>query len=221
MDDIRQSRVRSFVRRQGRITLAQQRALQELWPKFGVCVGNAKLNPTTLFNRKAAITLEIGFGDGASLVQKALDEPYNNFLGIDVYQPGIGKLLLALEQHQINNVKVVEGDAQELLDYHINDATLNRTLILFPDPWPKKRHHKRRLVQTGFVELVASKLKPQGLLHIATDWQDYAKHIRSVMDQSSHFVPSKQSSVDRSPTKYERRGRRLGHDVWDFYYQKV
>ena len=214
-------RMRSFVRRQGRITPAQQRALQVLWPKFGVDVCDVSLNLDALFGRSASTTLEIGFGNGAALVKMALHEPQKNFLGIDVYQPGIGSLLLGLEKHHLDNVKVVQGDAYDLLSHHLADASLNRVLILFPDPWPKKRHHKRRLVQTAFIELIADTLKPQGILHIATDWQDYADHINATLEQSTCFTRSQQPDSIRQATKYERRGQNLGHHVWDFIYQKV
>lgn len=221
MKERARARIRSFVLRQGRITSAQQRALHELWPKFGVDGCDATLDIDSLFGRSATITLEIGFGNGDSLVQMALDEPHNNFLGIDVYQPGIGSLLLSLEQHQLNNVKVIQGDAHELLSHQFTDASFDRVLIFFPDPWPKKRHHKRRLIQTAFLALIANKLKPQGILHIATDWQAYAEHIGATLEQSNCFTHRQDTVSIRPQTKYERRGQSLGHEVWDFIYQKV
>ena len=221
MTEFTPARIRSFVRRQGRTTPAQQRALINLWPRFGVDPGDVVLDYDSLFGRSAPTTLEIGFGNGLSLAQMALAEPENNFLGIDVYRPGIGSLLLALEQHQIGNVKTLEGDACDLLNQNIDTTSLDRVLILFPDPWPKKRHHKRRLVQPAFVELIASKLKPQGILHIATDWQEYAEHIRVTLDQSGDLTESPQADNPRAQTKYERRGQNLGHEVWDFIYRKV
>ncbi len=217
--------MRSYVRREGRLTPAQRRALTKLWPKYGIELGDGPIDFQTLFGRDAPITLEIGFGDGTTLAQMAEHMSTCDFVGIEVHRPGIGRLLRTIEEKALSNVRVLEGDAVEVLRRHIPNASLDRVLLLFPDPWPKKRHHKRRIVQTGFVKLLAHKLKPGALLLMVTDWEDYAEHMVTIMQQSSAFKPLPPDAhplvtpQERPSTKFERRGLRLGHGIYDMVYQ--
>lgn len=219
-------RVRSFVRREGRLTPGQQRALHELWPKFGLAVEDP-LNLPEVFGRAAPLTLEIGFGNGTSLAEMAAQDPRGDFIGIDVHRPGVGRLLKELEQRAIDNVRVFCHDAVEVLERSIPDASLDRVLLFFPDPWPKKKHHKRRILQPALVALIARKLKAGGTFHMATDWQPYAQHMLEVMDASRSFVNCNAEGdyttrPDYRPvTRFERRGRGLGHGVWDLLYRRV
>ncbi|EDY87182.1 tRNA (guanine-N(7)-)-methyltransferase [gamma proteobacterium HTCC5015] len=221
----RHRRIRSFVLREGRMTPSQQRAMDELWPQFGLDPNQA-LDLEATFGRQAPATLEIGFGNGDSLAQMALAEPERDFIGIEVHGPGVGHLLLAIEKHQLTNVRVYRHDAVEVLERCIEDAGLDRLQLYFPDPWHKKRHHKRRIVQTPFADLVAQKLAPQGHWHIATDWQDYAEHCLEILEPHSQFknTASQPPFIERPEwrplTKFEQRGQRLGHGVWDLLYQR-
>jgi len=219
-------RIRSFVRREGRLTPGQHRALETLWPKYGLAVeGDNK--PAELFGRSAPVTLEIGFGNGASLADMAANEPDADFIGIEVHRPGVGSLLRKLEERGIDNVRVFCHDAVEILEHNIADGCLHRVLLLFPDPWPKKKHHKRRLVQPAFVALVARKLNADGHFHMATDWQPYAEHMLKVMEASQNFINCRGTGQysdrpDYRPvTKFEKRGQRLGHAVWDLVYRRT
>jgi len=218
--------IRSFVRREGRITRSQQRALDELWPRYGL-EASQHLDLDRLFGRRAARTLEIGFGNGASLAAMAEQEPDTDFIGIEVHRPGVGHLLLELERRGLENVRIICDDAVQVLKHCLPDATLDRVLLFFPDPWPKKRHHKRRIVQPAFIELLARKLKTGGTLHMATDWEDYAEHMLAVMEKAQgfrncagqgHFSPRPSY---RPVTKFERRGQRLGHGVWDLLFERM
>ena len=218
--------IRSFVRREGRITRSQQRALDELWPRYGL-EASQHLDLDRLFGRRAARTLEIGFGNGASLAAMAEQEPDTDFIGIEVHRPGVGHLLLELERRGLENVRIICDDAVQVLKHCLPDATLDRVLLFFPDPWPKKRHHKRRIVQPAFIELLARKLKTGGTLHMATDWEDYAEHMLAVMEKAQgfrncagqgHFSPRPSY---RPVTKFERRGQRLGHGVWDLLFERI
>ncbi len=209
-------RVRSFVRREGRITEAQRRALQTLWPRFGI-EEKGEIDLDRLFGRKGVTVLEIGFGGGEALLQMARDHPEWNFLGIEVYRPGIGKLLRALATERIGNVRLLIGDAAEILPQNFPDGVLDRIHLFFPDPWPKKRHHKRRLVQPPFVETVARKLKMGGLFHLATDWPDYAEQIEQVVEASGRFLSV--PPPPRPKTKYQLRAERLGHPIFDLAYR--
>jgi len=211
--------IRSFVRREGRMTLAQARALEELWPRFGIEPGDDLLDFSAAFGRRAPVVLEIGFGNGNALAALAAQHPQNNYLGIEVHRPGVGHLLRRLHDKSLANVRVLCVDAKEVLARNIPDASLAAVYLLFPDPWPKQRHHKRRLVQPEFIELVRRKLKPRGVLHLATDWQDYAEHMQAVLAASSGFAPAPTGM--RPATKYEARGRRLGHPVCDLVYARV
>ena len=218
--------MRSYVRREGRLTPAQRRALTTLWPKYGIELGDGPIDFQTLFGRDAPLTLEIGFGDGTALTQMAEHMSTCDFVGIEVHRPGIGRLLHAIEEKGLSNLRVLEGDAVEILRRHIPDASLDRVLLLFPDPWPKKRHHKRRIVQTGFVKLLAHKLKAGALLHMVTDCKDYAERIVLVVEASNTFEPLPTDAHrlailhTRPSTKFERRGLQLGHGIYDMVYQR-
>jgi tRNA (guanine-N7-)-methyltransferase len=219
--------IRSFVTRSGRITSAQERALEEFWPRYGVEIGTAPLDLDALFGRRARRVTEIGFGNGDNLLALAAARPADDFLGIEVHRPGVGRLLLQLEERALGNVRVVCRDAVEVLERHLDGPCLDEILILFPDPWPKKRHHKRRLIQPPFVTLLTERLRCGGALHLATDWEPYAvemlatlsaePRLRNVAAESG-FAPR---STDRSPTRFERRGERLGHQVWDLAFSRV
>lgn len=224
--DIAQRRIRSFVRREGRMTEAQQRALENLWPRYGIEFGRPQ-TPESLFDRSATVSLEIGFGNGASLASMAAAEPDGNFLGIEVHRPGVGQLLQTLDARQIQNVRVWCHDAVEVLGSQIEDQTLDRVLLFFPDPWPKRKHHKRRLVQVDFVTLLARKLKPGGLLHMATDWQDYAAQMLTTLEACALYTnqagPGHYAERPdyRPETRFEARGKRLGHGVRDLIFRRT
>jgi len=218
--------VRSFVVRTGRITAAQQRAWRELWPVHGVETGDRPLDLDQLFARSANRTLEIGFGNGESLAALAEAHPEQDFLGVEVHRPGIGHLLLTAEQRGLSNLRVVCRDAVEVLDRCLTDSSLDEVLLYFPDPWPKKRHHKRRIVQPGFVDLVARKLKPGGVFRLATDWQNYAEHMLEVLSAcallENEAPPGAYAErpASRPLTRFEQRGQRLGHEVWDLAFRR-
>ena len=218
--------IRSFVRREGRLTKGQQRALTDLWEKFGINNEPSLLDLKKIFGRNVPKVLEIGFGNGASLVQMAARHLEHDYLGIEVHRPGVGALLLMVEEQNLSNVRVICDDAVEVLKHRLEDASLDRVQLFFPDPWHKKRHHKRRIVQPDFVSLIAQKLKPGGLFHLATDWEDYAFHMVEVMKNSLDFTNTASDGdfvkrPDYRPlTKFEQRGQRLGHGVWDLIHQK-
>ena len=218
--------VRSYVRRQGRMTPGQQRAFAELMPRYGVALGNAPLDLPTLFGRSAPVTLEIGFGMGDALLEMAAAAPERDFLGVEVHRPGIGRLLAGLDEGSLTNVRVIAGDAVQVLERMLGDGVLDRVLLLFPDPWPKKRHHKRRLLQAAFVELAARRLAAGGLFHAATDWAPYAEQMREVLEACPQFEncagPGAYAARPdyRPQTKFERRGVALGHAVFDLLYRR-
>jgi tRNA (guanine-N7-)-methyltransferase len=212
--------------RGGRITEAQQRALESLWPLYGVAFEPTVLDFDACFGRVAPVTLEIGFGNGDNLAALAAAHPERNYVGVEVHRPGVGRLLLALEERRLTNVRVICHDAVEVLTAQIAPHTLDEVLILFPDPWPKKRHHKRRLVQAPFVELVSERLRSGGVLRFASDWQPYADAVLQVLSATSGlrnlapdgtFVPR---PTERNPTRFEQRGERLGHGVWDLAFER-
>lgn len=218
--------IRSFVTRTGRITEAQERALEVLWPKYGVEFTPTPLSLDTLFGRRAPRSVEIGFGNGDNLAKTAAAHRERDYLGIEVHRPGVGRLLLALEEGQLTNVRLICHDAVEVLAQQIPPASLDEVVILFPDPWPKKRHHKRRLVQGAFVELVTERLAPGGLIRMATDWQPYAEEMLATLRANPRllnlaadgaYIPR---PADRIVTRFERRGERLGHDVWDLAFRR-
>lgn len=214
--------IRSYVRRTGRLTPSQQRALSTLWPLYGVEIGSEPLEPEALFGRDAPVVLEIGFGNGDTLVELAASNPDSDFIGIEVHEPGVGHCLLRIRDAEISNLRLIVHDAVELLKDHIAPNSIDRINLYFPDPWPKKRHHKRRIVQAAFLDLCARALRPGGALHIATDWENYAEHIDDVLRGSAHFRIDERREHDgndplqRPVTKFERRGMRRGHRIWDW-----
>ena len=219
--------IRSFVRRAGRLTPPQQRALEELWPTYGVDFRPDGLDLDELFGRNAPRTLEIGFGNGETLVQQALSDPSSDFIGIEVHEPGVGHCLLTTQKAGITNLRLIAHDAIEVLQLQIAASSLQRINLYFPDPWPKKRHHKRRIVQAAFLNLCADRLLSGGSLHIATDWANYAEHIDDELAASDRFFCAErrehdgENPLDRPGTKFERRGLRHGHRIWDWRFQRV
>lgn len=219
-------RILSFVRRDGRLTAAQSRALEQLLPRYGVESG-ATIDPVALFGAELPVTLEIGFGDGESLAEMAAADPQRGFLGIEVHRPGVGHLLLAIEQLGLENVRLLERDAVEVVRDQLPANALDRVQIFFPDPWPKKRHHKRRLIQSEFVEQLARVVRVGGLLHLATDWPPYAEQMLEVINGEASFrnlAPAGGFSprpARRPQTKFERRGERKGHLVSDLLFERI
>jgi len=220
-------RIRSFVRRQGRLTKGQQQALDTLWPVMGVEYQPEPVDLPALFGREAPVTLEIGFGMGASLVTMAQNTPHQNFLVIEVHAPGVGACLAAAKEADVQNLRVMCHDAVEVLEKMIPDNSLRMVQLFFPDPWHKARHNKRRIVQVPFAELVMRKLKLGGVFHMATDWEAYAEHMLEVMNsidgyrnqsEQQNYVPRPET---RPLTKFEQRGQRLGHGVWDLMFERV
>mgnify|MGYP001814604250 CR=1 FL=1 len=218
--------VRSFVRRTGRVTRAQARAAETLWPEFGIDLTGEPLELAAAFGRDAARILEIGFGDGECLAELALRHPERDYLGIEVHEPGIGHLLLAVEANGARNVRCIRDDAVDVLPM-IGTGQLSGVHLFFPDPWPKKRHHKRRIVQPSFFEAIARVVRPGGYLHMATDWVPYAEHMLETGQSAAgwenasptgDYVPRPDS---RPETKFERRGQRLGHDVRDLVFHRI
>ena len=212
--------IRSYVLRQGRTTSAQSRALQELFPRFGLSFSHEQLDRENIFGRKAPLVLEIGSGMGETTAAIAAAHPEADFLAVEVHGPGVGSLLNRLAAQELANVRVVRHDAVEVLRHMIPDAALAALHLFFPDPWPKKRHHKRRLVQPAFAALAASKLAPDGILHAATDWPDYADHMHEVLSKENLLESARTGFVERSVTKFEARGRRLGHPIRDLYFRR-
>ena len=218
--------IRSFVTRAGRITSAQERALEVLWPQYGV-EPDGLLDLDALFGRRAEHVAEIGFGNGDNLLDLAQAHPGQDFLGIEVHRPGVGRLLLKLRERGLTNVRVICRDAVDVLTRHLAQSCLDEILILFPDPWPKKRHHKRRLIQPAFVGLLAERLKSGGTLRLATDWAPYAEEMLANLSAEPRlrnlapdggYVPR---PGERQSTRFERRGERLGHAVWDLAFTKA
>jgi len=218
--------VRSFVRREGRLTPAQQRAIDTLWDEFAVDEGTSLIDLDSLFGRSAPKVLEIGFGNGASLAQMAAEQPQHDFLGIEVHRPGVGQLLNLIEQQGLTNLRVACTDAVELIKQRLADNSLDRLQLYFPDPWHKKRHHKRRIIQPEFVALLAQKIKSGGYLHMATDWQHYAEQMLDDLSNNNDFINRGDDSgyiprPDYRPlTKFEQRGHKLGHGVWDLLFER-
>ncbi len=224
-------RIRSFVLRQGRFTPAQQRAFDQHWSRYGLECNldgsDAPRNFDAVFARISPPVLEIGFGNGEQLLHAALAEPLRNFIGIEVHRPGVGRLINGLADAGVANVRVYNHDAVEVLEREIAPATLAEVRIYFPDPWHKKRHNKRRLIQPEFLDLLATRVARGGRLHLATDWADYAEHMQSVLDAAPKWRadPRHASPTERPPwrieTHFERRGLRLGHGVWDFVHERL
>jgi tRNA (guanine-N7-)-methyltransferase len=218
------SKIKSFVKREGRLTNAQARAIEVNWPSMGLSVDMGLLDLSVVFGNTNPVVLEIGFGMGKSLVEMAKNAPELNFIGIEVHRPGVGACLADAEEAGVTNLRVFEHDAIEVLDKCIADHSLHRLQLFFPDPWHKKRHHKRRIVQTEFAQRVHKKLAPQGQLHMATDWEPYAQYMLEVMQTQENYTNLSPSNdyiprpEYRPITKFEVRGQKLGHGVWDLLF---
>lgn len=219
-------RLRSFVIRGGRLTAAQQWALDELWPAYGIDFRTEPLALDEIFPAQQPLLIEIGFGNGETLIHLAQKHPDWNFIGIEVHPPGVGRLLNEVARLELTNIKVIRHDAVEVLDHMLPAACCDRFYLMFPDPWPKKRHQKRRILQPDLVEKIARCLKPGGSFHLATDWQDYAEQMLDVLSETDvlqnrygagNYAPE---PSERPLTRFEARGRRLGHDVWDLVFEK-
>jgi tRNA (guanine-N7-)-methyltransferase len=219
--------IRSFVLRAGRMTPAQERALTELWPAYGVDLGADPVDWDSIFGRHAPRCLEIGFGVGEVIGSLAESHAHIDYVGIEVHRPGAGRLLLRAEQAGLRNLRIICHDAVEVLKDKIRDESFDEILVFFPDPWHKKRHHKRRLIDPSFVASVAAKLRFGGVLRLATDWQAYAEQMLAVCNASPHLASLSADGTYvrrpefRPPTRFERRGARLGHGVWDLAYTKL
>ncbi|ABM00693.1 tRNA (guanosine(46)-N7)-methyltransferase TrmB [Shewanella amazonensis] len=226
-DGVYLRKVRSFVLREGRLTTGQAKALESFWPTMGLDYSPQAINFTEVFGREADTVLEIGFGMGASLVEMAANAPELNFIGVEVHKPGVGACLGEAGNAGISNLRVYHHDAVEVLENAIPDSSLARVQLFFPDPWHKKRHHKRRIVQPEFVELLRRKLKIGGVFHMATDWENYAEHMLEVMSAAPGYQNQSDTQTyvprpDHRPlTKFENRGQRLGHGVWDLMFERV
>lgn len=217
-------RIRSFVKREGRLTPGQQKNLESLWPRYGLENTAAAIDWDQAFGRRARRTLEIGFGAGEVLAELAEQSPDEDFIGIEVYRAGVGRLFGALDRVAATNVHVFNDDAVDVLARAFDDASLDTVLLYFADPWPKKRHHKRRIVQPGFADEIARVLKPGGLWRLATDWANYAEHIRDVLDAHNAFdnIGDRNGFVSAPPrpgTRFESRGLCKGHAVFDMAYR--
>jgi tRNA (guanine-N7-)-methyltransferase len=219
-------KVRSFVRRPGRITTGQQRALKELMPRWGIGFTDHAVDLDEIFPRKQSRALDIGFGDGEALLTAAARFPDIDYLGVEVHEPGIGHLLTLIERAALKNVRLINRDAIDVIERMLPNESFEAVNLFFPDPWPKKRHHKRRIVQPLFIGQVLRILKPAGLFHLSTDWTNYAEHIEQMLGADPRFEKlNAETLLDeplayRAPTKFEQRGRKLGHDIVDFYYRK-
>lgn len=225
--DVYIRKIRSFVRREGRLTKGQAGALERQWPTMGIDFDGQPIRFHEIFGNDQPVVLEIGFGMGHSLVMMAKAAPEENYVGIEVHRPGVGACLLEAENQNVRNLRVMEHDAVEVLEQGIQDGSLSRIQIFFPDPWHKKRHHKRRLIQPELVAMLRRKLQVGGVLHLATDWQHYAEHMLEVMRDASGyknqatdgtFIPRPK---ERPFTKFEQRGHRLGHGVWDLKFTAI
>lgn len=218
-------RIRSFVRRDGRMTLAQSEAFERLWPLYGLELNDGEIAYEKIFQRVAPCILEIGFGSGYSLLAMAENKPDHNYIGIETHRPGIGTLLFNIETHATNNIRLYYADAVDVLTHCIPNQSLDGVQLFFPDPWPKRRHHKRRLIQPAFVKMLALKLKTGGALHLATDWQDYAAYMMKVLSQTENFINAagKGQFAERSlnrplVTKFEQRGEKEGRPIWELQF---
>ncbi len=219
--------VKSYVVRSGRMTFGQEKAFSDLWSIHGIEANASVLDFERLFNRQAPTILEIGFGMGDSLIEIADQHPQNNYIGIEVHRPGVGRLLGKIGERALTNLKVMQFDAVEVLKKQINDNSLSAVYLFFPDPWHKTRHHKRRIVQDDFIQLIRQKLSVNGQFHMATDWDAYARQVLKIMIKAPGFkncAPDNEYMPRpeyRPTTKFERRGERLGHGVWDILFEKI
>lgn len=222
-------KIKSFVRRQRRLTPRLQKALTDGWSRFGTATQeNEKLNLEKIFNRAAPTILEIGFGHGDTLIPMATEHPDQNYVGIEVHEPGVAAVMAGVIENNLTNIRVIQNDAVKILQNNIADHTLSRVHIYFPDPWPKKKHHKRRIIQPEFVDLLKNKLVDGGVFHFATDWEDYAKQVMLLLSAHPAFkncigenqFAENEKLLLRANTKFEMRGKKLGHGVWDLIFQK-
>ena len=217
--------IRSFVLRQGRVSNAQRRAYEDLLPKYGVPYTKDLLNFEIVYGREAPRYLEIGSGMGETTVSIARSHPQNDYLAIEVYTPGVGSLLKQIEEFKLTNLRIVQHDAVEVVNNMFPQEYLDGIHIFFPDPWPKLRHHKRRLIQPEFISLLCKHLKSGGYIHVATDWNNYADQILEVMSNELSLTNTARDFVQRPEyrplTKFEQRGLRLGHKVWDLVFKKI
>lgn len=225
--EFKKKSIRSYVVRAGRMTDGQKAAFEKYWPDYGLSLHDGSLDAAKQFGRNAPQVLEIGFGMGGSLLQMIQAEPEKNFIGIEVHSPGVGRLINDAGKLELPNLRVFLADANDVLEDCIADASIDRFQVYFPDPWHKKKHNKRRLIQSDFVQKIRTKLKVGGVLHLATDWEQYAAHMLEVMDASEGYKntmgPGQYSPRPsfRPVTKFEKRGERLGHGVWDLLYQRM
>lgn len=221
-------RIKSYVIRAGRMTEAQREGLDVVWPHFGLLAETGTLDYDAVFEQRGPVVFEIGFGMGQSLLAQALAEPDHRYIGVEVHRPGVGKLLHDAMEARATNIRVYCHDAVEVLEQCIPEASLDRVQVFFPDPWHKKKHHKRRLIQPEFLSLLACYMKPGAILHLATDWQNYAEYMLEVLAPHSDFKntmpevePYAPRPESRPLTKFEKRGERLGHGVWDLLFERI
>ena len=219
--------IRSFATRLGRITPSQKRGFDTLWHKYGIIYDTKLLNFTKVFANDNSVCLEIGFGMGDSLWEMVVQNPHINFIGVEVHKPGAGALINKLQESDCNNAKLICHDVVEVLTHQIPDSSLDKIQIFFPDPWPKKRHHKRRLIQPQFIELINKKLKNNAIVHIATDWTPYASYIKNVFNDYEEFLvvnaielENQKLPFKRPLTKFEQKGLNKGHTITDLIYMK-
>lgn len=225
-EDLKQRRIRSFVLRQGRLTKGQEKALTEQWPRFGVEYKPERIDLSAIFGRAdSPKILEIGFGMGETTAKIAQTLPEKDFLGVEVHTPGVGALLKLIEESSIPNIRIIQHDVVDVLNHMLTEASLDGVHIFFPDPWHKKRHHKRRLIQSEFVKLLCAKIKLGGYLHVATDWQEYAEWVLEVLQAEPMLKNTAQEYAEkpayRPLTKFENRGIKLGHGVWDLVFSRI
>ncbi len=221
--------IRSFVLRGGRLTPGQKKAFTQYWSQFGINLqNNSLLDYRQLFGNAQPVWLEIGFGNGESLVRMAAEHPQRNYLGIEVHPPGVGRCLMQAAQNELKNLRIINEDAMKVLQAHIPAHSLHGLQLFFPDPWHKKKHQKRRIVQPRFVELTATILQPGGIFHAATDWEDYARHMLLTFSRFPDLFENQSPQgnwiprpAERPLTKFEQRGQRLGHGVWDLQFKRL
>lgn len=213
--------IKSYVLRQGRLTKAQQYALDNYWSNYGIDANGKQLDLNKLFEQDAPTVFEIGFGNGESLVTQARDNPDKNYIGVEVHTPGVGHCLHRIHELELSNIKILRHDATLVLKEQVTDNSLCCVQLFFPDPWHKKRHNKRRILQQTLIDTIYNKLEQGGLFHMATDWEDYAEHMRREMDANKNYRFISEQRGDRPETKFEQRGLRLGHGVWDLIYKKI
>jgi tRNA (guanine-N7-)-methyltransferase len=221
-------RLRSFVRRNSRQTIAQAHARHTLWPTLGLNVEHGVLQNSVVFNRTAPLFLEIGFGTGQSLLALAIAHPDKNFIGIDTHQPGVGALMLGISSHGLTNLRIYQEDAIDVIEQCLPQAALDGVLLFFPDPWPKRRHHARRFIQQNVVNQLVDKLKVGGVFHLATDWEDYARHIMKILSATKHLLNTAGNThfATRSPyrpiiTKFEHRALQQSRSIWELQFHKI